>query len=191
MKRANRRTNVTDTPTIEVLYFDGCPSHGRLLPTVEQLAAQFGVEVRFRRVETPEAAESECFSARRLRVNGIDVDSTALERTDFGLKCRIYRSDEGQSPLPPEQWIRVALRAAARASEAMARIPDLRVTEIAGQVRSTAVDLVRASEAAARDEAGLAEASRRRCWPKRSTPRPAAPSRRRRTRRPGSATLVR
>ena len=41
----------------------------------------------------------------------------------------------------------------------MARSPDLTVTEIAGQVRSTAVDLVRASEAAARDETGLAAAS--------------------------------
>jgi hypothetical protein len=54
---------------------------------------------------------------------------------------------------------RLALRAAARASEAMAHHPDLMVTEIAGQVRSTAVDLVRASEAAARDETGLASAS--------------------------------
>jgi hypothetical protein len=53
----------------------------------------------------------------------------------------------------------LALRAAARASEAMARNPDLTVTEIAGQVRSTAVDLVRASEAAAHDETGLAAAS--------------------------------
>jgi hypothetical protein len=52
-----------------------------------------------------------------------------------------------------------ALRAARRASEVMARSPDLTVTEIAGQVRSTAVDLVRASQAAARDAAGPAAAS--------------------------------
>jgi uncharacterized membrane protein YgaE (UPF0421/DUF939 family) len=53
----------------------------------------------------------------------------------------------------------LALRAAARASETMAHHPDLAVTEIAGQARSTAVDLVRAAQAAARDEARLAEAS--------------------------------
>jgi hypothetical protein len=41
----------------------------------------------------------------------------------------------------------------------MAHHPDLAVTEIAGQVRSTAVDLVRASEAAAHDEPELASAS--------------------------------
>jgi hypothetical protein len=52
-----------------------------------------------------------------------------------------------------------ALRAARRASGVMARSPDLTVTEIAGQVRSTAVDLVRASQAAGRDETGLAAES--------------------------------
>jgi hypothetical protein len=36
---------VTDHPTIELLYFDGCPSHELLLPAVEQLAAQNGAQV--------------------------------------------------------------------------------------------------------------------------------------------------
>lgn len=97
-------------PTIELLYFDGCPSHQQLLPTVEQLADQSGAEVQLRRVETPEAAESERFlGSPTVRVNGRDVDPGASERTDFGLKCRIHRSDDGASPLPPEAWIRAAL----------------------------------------------------------------------------------
>ena len=41
----------------------------------------------------------------------------------------------------------LALQAAAKASEAMARHADITLTEIAGQVRSTAADLVRASSA--------------------------------------------
>jgi hypothetical protein len=53
----------------------------------------------------------------------------------------------------------LALRAAGEASEVMARHPDLTVMEIAGQARSTAVDLVRASQATAREEADFAEAS--------------------------------
>ncbi len=98
-------------PTIELLYFDGCPSHERLLPTVELLAEQAGAALQQRRVETPEAAERERFlGSPTVRVNGVDVDPTAPERTDFGLKCRIYRSGEGASPLPPEQWIRAALK---------------------------------------------------------------------------------
>ena len=101
---------MSDHPTIELLYFDGCPSHEQLLPTVEQLAAQNGVQLKLRRVETSEAAERERFlGSPTVRVNGIDVDPAAPGRTDFGLKCRIYRHDQGQSPVPPEQWIRAAL----------------------------------------------------------------------------------
>ncbi len=101
---------MTDPPVIELLYFDGCPSHEQLLPTVEQLAAQTGAELQLRRVETPEAAERERFlGSPTVRVNGVDIDAGAAERTDFGLKCRIYHSEAGQSPLPPEPWLRAAL----------------------------------------------------------------------------------
>ena len=54
---------------------------------------------------------------------------------------------------------RLALRAAGRASEAMVRHADITLTEIAGQVRSTAADLIRASEAGTPDQNGLTEAS--------------------------------
>ena len=104
---------MTDHPTIELLYFDGCPGQAQLLPTVEQIAAQNSAQLELRSVETPEAAESERFlGSPTVRVNGIDVDPTAAERDDFGLKCRIYRSAAGVSPLPLERWIRAALDSA-------------------------------------------------------------------------------
>lgn len=98
-------------PVVELLYFDGCPSHERLLPTVERLVDELGGELRVRAVETREAAETERFlGSPTLRVNGVDVDPGAAGRTDFGLKCRIYRSEEeGQSGVPPEAWVRSAL----------------------------------------------------------------------------------
>ena len=96
---------------VELLYFDGCPSHERLLPTVRRLVAEAGAELQVRAVETLEAAEIERFlGSPTLRVNGVDVDPGAGERDDFGLKCRIYRSEEeGQSGVPPEAWISAAL----------------------------------------------------------------------------------
>ena len=97
-------------PVIELLYFDGCPSHERLLPTVERLIEEVGGELRVRAIKTLEAAEAERFlGSPTLRVNGVDVDPGAADRTDFGLKCRIYRSHEGQSGVPPEAWLRSAL----------------------------------------------------------------------------------
>jgi hypothetical protein len=95
---------------MELLYFDGCPGYVQLRPRVERLAAEAGATLRLRRVESPEAAERERFlGSPTVRVNGTDVDPTAPPRTDFGLKCRIYRTEAGTSPLPPERWIRGAL----------------------------------------------------------------------------------
>ena len=64
--------------------------------------------------------------------------------------------DEPDTREHPRQ---LALRAAARASEAMARHADLTLTEIAGQVRSTAVDLARAAQAGTPDDEPFGEAS--------------------------------
>lgn len=99
---------------VELLYFDGCPSHERLLPIVHRLAAEAGAEVALRRIETHESAEAERFlGSPTVRVNGRDIDPGAGRRIDYGLKCRLYRSKElGQSPLPPQDWIRNALEAA-------------------------------------------------------------------------------
>ena len=102
-------------PVVELLYFDGCPSHARLLPVVERLAGEAGAELRVRAVETLEAAEAERFlGSPTLRVDGLDVEPGAEAREDFGLKCRIYRSDEGQAGVPPEGWIRDALARSSR-----------------------------------------------------------------------------
>jgi hypothetical protein len=95
---------------IEVLYFDGCPSHDRLLPSLRELAAGHGAELAQRRIETlAEAEEARFLGSPSVRIDGVDVEPGAGERTDFGLKCRLYRSSDGQSGLPPQAWIERAL----------------------------------------------------------------------------------
>jgi hypothetical protein len=100
---------------VEVLYFNGCPSFGALLPRLRELVAEHGEDpdrIGLHAVETLEAAEEMRFlGSPSVRINGRDVDRTAEQRDDFGLKCRIYRSDEGASPTPPDAWIRAALAA--------------------------------------------------------------------------------
>jgi hypothetical protein len=97
-------------PLIEVLYFDGCPSHERLLPAIRRVAEQTGARLELRAVETSDAAQRERFlGSPTVRIDGIDVDPGAAARTDYGLKCRLYRFDGRQSPTPPQEWIRAAL----------------------------------------------------------------------------------
>jgi hypothetical protein len=96
--------------TVELLYFDGCPSHERLMPTVRRLAEEAGAELTLVRVETPEQAQAVRFlGSPTVRVNGDDVEPGAALRTDYGMKCRLFRFAGTQSPTPPEEWIRAAL----------------------------------------------------------------------------------
>jgi hypothetical protein len=98
--------------TVELLYFDGCPSYERLLPGLREMVAEYdpGAKVQLRRVESIEDAERERFlGSPTVRVDGADVHPGAGSRGDFGLKCRLYRSHGVTSPLPPEEWIREAL----------------------------------------------------------------------------------
>ncbi len=106
---------------VELLYFDGCPSYEALLPRLRELIDREGVEaeVELRRVESIDAAEDERFlGSPSVRVDGEDIDPGAGARTDFGLKCRLYRSEEGTSGVPPERWIIEAMqRDAAQAQQ--------------------------------------------------------------------------
>ncbi|MEJ7656255.1 MAG: hypothetical protein WKF33_04415 [Thermoleophilaceae bacterium] len=98
--------------TVELLYFNGCPSHEALLPRLGELLDEVGARdrMRLREVGSLEEAEAEGFlGSPTVRVNGSDVEPGGDERSDFGLKCRLYRTQEGASPIPPEEWIRAAL----------------------------------------------------------------------------------
>ena len=97
---------------LEVLYFDGCPSHEALMPRLRDLMAQTGVDasVELKHVESVEAAERERFlGSPTLRVNGQDVDPTAGERTDFGLRCRLYSCPDGLRGTVPDEYVVAAL----------------------------------------------------------------------------------
>lgn len=97
---------------VELLYFNGCPGYEELLPRVRQLIGD-RPDIKLRAVESPEEAERLHFlGSPTLRVNGRDVDPDAGERTDYGMKCRLYRTPEGQFHAPPDEWVRQALEGA-------------------------------------------------------------------------------
>ena len=97
---------------IEVLYFDGCPNHERLLEHLPGLLERAGVEAEIflHNVADDERAQREQFlGSPTIRVDGRDIDPGAASREDYGLKCRIYQTPAGLSGLPPDQWILDAL----------------------------------------------------------------------------------
>ncbi len=85
------------------------------MPWLGELLATAGVHeaVDLVRVESLADAERLRFlGSPTLRIDGVDVDPTASGRTDFGLKCRLYRTDSGQKTLPTEEWILGAIKRA-------------------------------------------------------------------------------
>ena len=98
--------------TLELLYFDGCPNHEALLPHLEQLlrGAEIQATIRLRRIADDTAAQHERFlGSPTVRVDGHDVEPDAADRTDFGLKCRLYLTDAGLRGSPLDEWILDAL----------------------------------------------------------------------------------
>jgi hypothetical protein len=99
----------------ELLYFVGCPSYEAFLPRLDALLARAGVEVGLeqRRVESDPAARRERFlGSPTLRIDGTDVDPGAEQRSDYGLKCRLYVTPDGLRGTPPDDWVLEAVRGA-------------------------------------------------------------------------------
>lgn len=45
-----------------------------------------------------------------LYFEGCPVEPAARDRTDYGMKCRLYRTGEGHAHTPPDEWIRRAVQ---------------------------------------------------------------------------------
>jgi hypothetical protein len=98
---------------IELLYWDGCPSHPEALELLRDAAARAGRsdEIVLREVTSQAEAEALRFpGSPTIRVDGGDVQPVGPEGPR-GLTCRIYRRRDGTiSPLPDRADLREALR---------------------------------------------------------------------------------
>ena len=97
---------------MEILYFDGCPNHEALLPRLRQLLDSAGAStlVELVPVEDAEAAERERFlGSPTVRIDGEDVEPGAEQRSDFGLKCRLFATPDGLRGMPADEWVLAAL----------------------------------------------------------------------------------
>jgi len=85
--------------SVEVLYFEGCPSFTKLLPRLRELVAESGGDpdaIALRAIETPESAETARFlGSPTVRVDGVDVDPDAVVMATRRDKKRL-----GEGPVP-------------------------------------------------------------------------------------------
>ena len=97
---------------VEVLTFAGCPHAQPAVDLVTEIVSQRGDDADVIRLDVHDAAEAHelCFlGSPSIRIDGRDVEPGAAERTDYSYGCRVYRTSQGQSGLPSEDWIRALL----------------------------------------------------------------------------------
>jgi hypothetical protein len=97
---------------IELLYWDGCPSHPEALELLQSVLAERGVEasVEVREVRTTAEAQALRFpGSPTIRIDGRDVDAAGAEARPT-LTCRIYHLGDGRvSPIPSREQLEEAL----------------------------------------------------------------------------------
>ncbi len=98
---------------IELLWWDGCPSHPEALAELRQVLTDEGLDpaqIESVEIETDEQAARESFpGSPTIRVQGRDIAPAA--GNPVGLACRVYRTADGRSsPTPDPEEIRAALR---------------------------------------------------------------------------------
>ena len=99
--------------TVELLWWEGCPSHPETLADLERILREEGIGAELRRVEieSDEQARREQFpGSPTIRIDGEDIFPPE-EGEPYSLTCRIYHLRDGRvSPTPDPEDLREALR---------------------------------------------------------------------------------
>ena len=98
--------------TVELLYWEGCPSYPEARELLEDVLRDRGVDVQIQvtHVATREEAARLRFpGSPTIRVDGRDVDPAGAQQPP-ALACRIYRLPDGRvSPIPSREQLEEAL----------------------------------------------------------------------------------
>ena len=102
--------------TVELLWWEGCPSYPEALSDLERILREEGVRADVTRVEieNDEQARSQRFpGSPTIRIDGEDIVPPG-EGEPYSLTCRVYRTRDGRvSPVPDPEDVRDAVRRAA------------------------------------------------------------------------------
>ena len=98
---------------IELLYWEGCPSHPEAKALLEQVLTELGRDdpIVMTEVKSDEEAERLRFpGSPTIRVDGRDIDAMGANGRP-SLTCRIYHLPNGRvSPVPSREQMEAALR---------------------------------------------------------------------------------
>lgn len=101
--------------TVELLWWDGCPSHPEALAALERVLREEGVAAEVTRIEVTDDEQARAerfFGSPTIRIDGEDIAPPG-DGEPFSLTCRVYRTRDGRfSPTPDLEDLRAAVRRA-------------------------------------------------------------------------------
>jgi len=98
------------SPSIEILYFSGCPSWKQTIEDLKFVLAAKGLkpDIKLTRIVSDEDAKAQSFpGSPTIRVNGQDL--FPIEQQNYSLKCRVYSTPKGLIGTPPRDVIKERL----------------------------------------------------------------------------------
>lgn len=98
---------------IELLWFSDCPNHEAARALLREVVAELSPESAIRDIDAtdPGVAEQLRFpGSPTIRVDGRDVQPGFEDPADYTPRCRLYRTEQGLTRIPPREWIESALR---------------------------------------------------------------------------------
>ena len=102
--------------TVELLWWDGCPSFPEALDQLRRILREEGVETNVEVIEVTsddQARQDRFPGSPTIRINGDDVIPPD-DAEPYSLTCRVYRTRDGQiSAIPDPEDLRDAVRRAA------------------------------------------------------------------------------
>jgi hypothetical protein len=97
---------------IELLFWEGCPSHPEAKALLQQVLDERGIgtPIDVREVRTEDEAVDLAFpGSPTIRIDGRDIDPTGADSPP-ALTCRVYRLPDGRpSPVPSRQQLEEAI----------------------------------------------------------------------------------
>ena len=103
---------------IRFLYFEGCPNSESALRLLRSVLDEESVADPVEIVEVTDEVRAEqkrFLGSPSIQINGTDIETDRANDTPF-FGCRIYRTEQGVSGVPPESMIRAAVKRHSRKS---------------------------------------------------------------------------
>ncbi|KAA0221804.1 DUF2703 domain-containing protein [candidate division KSB1 bacterium] len=100
---------------VEFLYFRGCPNQEAARKLLVDVLRENRLKVTLHnmRIDSRDEAIAKRFlGSPTIRLNGVDVETGAERRTDFGMQCRVYLAGGKYAGMPSTKMIRSALERA-------------------------------------------------------------------------------